>query len=241
VISKIVLTLATTTAVELVERLPDDLGQYGLAEPDIRVAVAMPEGREQPKALLVGGVTSDRSRYAMLEGGEIVFTVGSDFAAALARELREAAVLDFRRAAATRVQFLAGGQKYVAVKTDNGWSVESPEGFSVASAAIEDELLHLSRLEAEKFVTYATGELAQYGLLKPRAVVRIETPGKIAAVSVGDMHERGYYYATSTTVEGVFLLDPGDIINVLEPARLFTEPAADEEPAGAPEEGVSAQ
>lgn len=238
VVSKIVLGLATTTALELVERLPVDLGVYGLAEPDIKVAVAMGEGLEQPKALLVGAVTSESSRYAMFEGGEIVFTIGSDFASALGRELREAAVFDFRRGAATRVEFLAGGEKYVALKTDNEWSAESPEGFSVASAAIEDELLHLLRLEAERFVTYATGDLARYGLLKPRAVVRVEAQGRIAALSVGDMHERGYYYATSNTVEGVFLLDPGDMINVLDPERLFDRPAIGaDEPAGAPEEG----
>jgi len=234
VVSKIVLGLSTTTAEDLLERLPEDLAKYGLDEPAIEVAVKMPEGEEQPRRLLVGDACDAGGRFAMLEGGEMVFTIDKDFAAALGRELREAAVLDFPRSSATRVEFLADGGRFTVVKAEGEWKVEEPEGFSVTSAAVEDELVNLSRLETEKFVTYTTADLAEYGLLRPRAAVRIEAGEVVAALSVGDMHERGVYYATSTSVDGVFLLDPGDIINVLEPARLFEETGADAEDTGSP-------
>ncbi len=225
VVERIILGLATTTAVDLVEKHPRDLAAYGLHEPEIKVSANLSDTPDQPRAILVGRPAEGGGRYAMLEGGDLVFTIAGEFATALRRELKEPRVLDFARTAAGRVEFVKGDIEYVAVKVDGRWMVESPEGFGVASAAIEDELLHLSRLETEKFETYTTGRLADYGLVRPQAVVRIETPQEVAAISVGDMHPRGLYYATSTTVDGVFLLDPGDLINILEPGRLFEEPA----------------
>jgi len=55
----------------------EGLGQYGLDEPTIRAEVrAKPEdGEEETHVLLVGGQAEENSYYAMLEGGEYVFTL----------------------------------------------------------------------------------------------------------------------------------------------------------------------
>ncbi len=223
VVPRIVLGLATTTASALVERMPSDLAPYGLDEPSVRVSVKMPQDQPQPKALLLGKVAEGGDWYAMLEGGDLVFRMSRDAAKVFRQELRRPQVLSFIRTEATRVEFSGGGETRAIVKADGKWTVESPEGSNVDSAMVEDELYHLSTLETPEFVRYETGQLEEYGLLKPRAVIRIETPSGVAALSVGDTEQSGHHYATSSTVDGVFLLNPGDILNILEPTRLITE------------------
>lgn len=216
------MNLATTTAAELVERDPVQLALYGLDDPQIVVRVTVSGDGEKPRALLVGKRAENGQHYAMLEGGGIVFTISKGFAMSLKRELRDTMVLLFSRAQASRVEFSAGDAAFAVARDAGEWKVESPEGGSVRTAAIEDELIGLSRLRTERFVRYETAALEEYGLLKPRAVVRIETPSGIAALSIGDVAPSGHYYGASTTVEGVFLINPGDVINVMDPARLFT-------------------
>ncbi|MHC4713260.1 MAG: DUF4340 domain-containing protein [Planctomycetota bacterium] len=223
VVPRIILGLATTTASALVERAPSDLAQYGLDEPSVRVSVKVGEEEPQPKALLLGNVAEGGDWYAMLEGGDLVFKMARDVAKVFRQELRRPQVFSFGRAEATRVEFRRDEETWSIVKADGTWTVESPEGSKVDSAMVEDELYHLSALETPEFVRYETTQLEQYGLLKPRAVIRIETPSGVAALSVGDTEQSGHHYATSSTVDGVFLINPGDILNILEPTRLITE------------------
>jgi len=224
VVSRIVLALATTTASSLVEQNPRDLSAYGLDNPGITVRVDLADTQEQPAALFVGKFAEDRQRYAMLDGGNLVFTIDKDFARNLMRELRDSGVMYFSRTQVESVEFMAEGTVYKAVRTPDGvWTVEAPQGTSVKSTVIEDELMNLARLETERFVRYDTASLGDYGLLKPAAVVRVETPSGVTALSLGDKAPSGHYYATSTAVDGVFLIDPGDVINVVEPSKLFEQ------------------
>jgi hypothetical protein len=232
IVSRILIAFATKPiASTLVEAQPADLSAYGLDVPSIRVSVEVRvgEGEKQPAALLVGKPAKDGECYAMLEGGDLVFTISSDFARALKSEPRDGAVMAFSRQAATAVEFSKGNDAFRFTKNVDGeWIVEAPEGFITHSTVIEDELISISRIEAVRFITYETKDLVQYGLLVPVAVVRVETPSGVAALSVGEMAPSGHYYATSTLVDGVFLVDPGGLINVFNPARLLDLPSDDE-------------
>ncbi len=229
VMMRLTVALAKTRAVSLVEHSPKDLSPYGLDKPVIQVSFEMSSpGETAPKTLLIGKAAKGGDSYAMLKGGDVVFTVKKSFVATLGRELRDTAVFSFARADAQEIEFRKGEKVWALKKTDGKWSVESPQGYTVATPAVEDELGDLASLDTSRFVSYKTEKLATYGLEKPQAVVRIISPSGVAALSVGDMAKSGYYYATSTTVEGVFLLTPGDLLYVLEPAKLIEEKAAPE-------------
>ena len=227
-------TIATTRAEKLIERSPSDLARYGLDAPAVKVSCAMEKG-DAPKALLVGGAADGGARYAMLEGGDIVFTLSSAVARAFLDEPRDPRVFAFRPSDAARVEFYKGADKYVFEKTGAVWSATAPESAQVDAGALARELTHLSTLLASKFVTFETQQLAQYGLDKPQAVARIVAgDGKVAALSIGGMAPSGYYYATSTLVDGVFLLTPGDVMAVFEPRKLLSASALST-PSGVPE------
>lgn len=227
--------LASTTAVDLIERNPADLAKFGLAEPEVRIVFTLsPPEAEQPRVLLIGKAAASGDRYAMLEGGDVVFTVKKGLASALADEVRDPAVFSFLRRQPDRVEFRTEAVNCILKPAKDSWTVESPEGYTVSGGAVVDELEHLGSLETVKFVSYKTENLSEYGLAKPRAVVRIVLPSGVAALSVGDMAKTGHYFAASTTVDGVFLLTPGDLINVLEPEKLLKKEATPEPAASQP-------
>ncbi|MCD6405447.1 MAG: DUF4340 domain-containing protein [Planctomycetes bacterium] len=229
VMMHLAIALATTRAVDLVERSPQDISLYGLDKPAIRIGFEMSSPEEAaPGTLLIGKAAESGDSYAMLEGGDVVFTVKKVFVRTLGRELRDTSVFAFTRGAAQEIEFRKGKKSWVLKKADGKWSVESPEGYAVATTAVEDELGNLAAIETSRFVSYKTEKLATYGLEKPQAVVRVISPSGVAALSVGDMAKSGHYYATSTTVEGVFLLTPGDLLCVLEPGKLIEEKTAQE-------------
>jgi hypothetical protein len=220
----IAMTLATTRAETLVERNPADLAKYGLDNPAVKVSLAMKTG-EAPAPLLVGAAADGGRRYAMLEGGDIVFTLNSTVSKAFLDEARDARIFAFSPAGASRVELYRNTDKYVFEKTGAEWSASAPEGARVEVAALARELTHLTGLQTSKFVTFETQQLAQYGLDKPQAVVRIVSGDRVAALSVGSMAPSGHYYATSSLVDGVFLLTPGDVMTVFEPRKVLAASA----------------
>jgi len=211
--------LATLRAVDLVERAPEDLVEYGLDAPGARVEF---ETAEDVEPLLVGTHAPGGTRYAMLDGGDLVFTVRQELQEALDREVRENEILSFDPEAAEEVEFRKAGRVYSLSRSGGEWKVDSPEGASVESAAVADELRHLSQLETPRFISYRTENLGDYGLENPTAVVRVLTGDGVAALSLGDEARSGLRYGTSTTLDGVFLLVTGDVRNVLEPEHLVT-------------------
>ena len=225
--------LATIRAVELVEDNVTDPAKYGLDKPSVRIDFEMASGTK-PKSLLTGAAADGGKRYAVLEGTQIVFTVAADFGRAILDEVRDTKVFSFKPADVTRVELTTGDRKVLLVKSDKDWKAEAPADRTVSQSGVWGELSHLSQLLTTKFMNYTAADLANYGLDKPQATARIAMPTGVAVLSVGAMAQTGHYYATSTTVTGVFLLTPGDVAKVLEPESLFETPPAGQAPA--PEE-----
>jgi hypothetical protein len=217
--------LATLRAEGLVEMNPQDLLKYGLDKPFIRIDFEMLAASAKPKAVLIGATADGGERYAMLESGDLVFTLGADFVRALLDEVRDTRVFTYKPSDANRVEFIVGDAKTVLVKGDKDWKAESPADATVSQSAVWNELSRLSQLVTAKFASYKSTDLEKYGLDKPRAVVRVIMPMGVAALSVGSMTDTGHYYCTSTTVEGVFLMTPGDVERVLDPGKLLEIPA----------------
>jgi len=234
--------LAATSAVELLESTASGLTTYGLDKPAARIDFHMLDGAEAPKSLLIGKPAGQGRRYAMLDGSPFVFTIASSVARTVFDEVRDTAAFSFRPSDVSRVEFTVGEKKVTLAKSDNTWAVEEPEDMTVPKSAIDAELAELAGLATDKFVTYKSADLAQYGLEKPQAVVRVTLASGAAALSVGTLAPTGHYYATSTTVDGVFLLTPGDAAMLLAPDRLLETPvlapgAAEEPPQREAPEG----
>ena len=219
--------LATTRATALVDENASDLARYGLDRPAVRLDFQMSSSAaKKPRSLLVGKPAETGGRYALLEGDRLVFTINPIFARSLMDEPRDTSVFSFNTSSANVIEFTGGDAKVSFSKEGDKWTVTAPAPAAGAppfdpGGAVSAELAHLAGIRTPKFVSYRTAELAKYGLEKPRAVVRITLPSGAAALSVGAVAESGYYYGTSTTLDGVFLLTPGDVLYVLEPSKLL--------------------
>jgi len=222
-------SLAVTRAVEIVDEKATDFAKYGLDKPTVKLSVTVQPGKPQPNALLVGSALEGSKRYAMIDGTPLVFTIPSGFARALFDEPRDPRILQFKVADATSIEYTKGDKKYVLKKVSENWVLEQPESSQVDQPTVTGELARLAGLTTGKFVDFTTQKLADYGLEKPQAVVRVVLPTSVAALSVGNIEpSTGCYYATSTTVDGIFLLTPGDVSKIITPERIaLAKPVAE--------------
>ena len=77
-VTGITIALSRLRAQELIARAPKDLKQYGLDMPAIEVAIECDKGgSRETTTLKVGKKTKDGAFYAMLAGGDLVFTIPS--------------------------------------------------------------------------------------------------------------------------------------------------------------------
>jgi len=136
----------------------------------------------------------------------------------------------------TEAQFIRADSTLTLALTDKLWSVVVPAGATLNQTAFQDALAVLAAVRTEKFVNYVSSDLAAYSLDKPQAIVRLTSPSGVTALSIGAAAQSGYYYATSTTVDGVFLLTPADLVTLFAPEQLLQSLGVGST-IGAPEEG----
>ena len=156
----------------------EDVRKAGLDKPEYEVVLSMPAAsREATIALHKDG---DRILSASSLADKIILVEGSILSELGKKpdEYREKKVAVFDSWDADRISIAAGGVSLSAVKEKAGdvdkWLLESDGKADADASKIEMFLRKLSGLEAAGFID-APGGLAEYGLDKPRAEVKVRT------------------------------------------------------------------
>jgi hypothetical protein len=204
--------LSTLETQHVVEENPEDLKQFGLAEPRAEISFRL-AGTKEPKQLLIGNKTATGGDvYAKVGPEKRVLLVPGYLESTFVRttfDLRDKSALKFDRDKADQITIAAGG-KTVRVKKDGGeWLLAEPVAARADFGVIEGLLGRLSGAQMKAIVSAepSEAELKKYGLAAPAVTVRTGAGSSQAALAVGSDAGDGNVYARDLSRPQVFTLE----------------------------------
>jgi hypothetical protein len=199
-------------AERLVEQGTPDKRAYGLDEPWVvltRSSVpARPGGREAESVLVVGSEVPDGggSRYAMVEGQNVVFTIGPETLKVLDSEPRERRVLEFPPNRVERLVLRSPGldrefrREAKALSGQSAWTpVAGTDMRGLDQSRLDQLVSALSTLRANRFAQYLGEFPPEAGLDAPRLSIEVELKGGLGSrrLRIGSRTADGLAYATT--------------------------------------------
>lgn len=190
--------LATLRALRATD-YPDetvDLETYDLAEPRLRVTVAL-AGGAPPEVLLVGGGNAKKEVYVKTAASPVVYTVGDWAGRDLDKPLddfRDKTLLVFAKDDVRRIEVSGRVEApFALLRGDDGvWSMEGEERPVRQPDAIQ-YLTDVSTLQGHAVVADAVGDLATYGLEPPAFAIRLvgESGADLGGILLGKTEVEG--------------------------------------------------
>jgi hypothetical protein len=195
-----------------VDEAPDDLKQFGLAEPRSEVSFRL-AGEKEPKRLLVGNKTAT--------GGDVYAKVGADKRVVLIPgylestfvrstfDMRDKSALKFEREKVDGLTVVSGG-KTVRIKRDaNEWMLAEPVVARADFGTVEGILGRLSGAQMKSIVSAepSDADMKKYGLTAPATTVRLTSGSAQTALALGGDAGEGNLYARDLSRPMVFTLE----------------------------------
>jgi hypothetical protein len=171
-------SLASLDVQRVVEEMPADLGQYGLAMPKLEVAFRT-KGQTELRRLQIGDKTpTGGDVYVKRPDESRVFLVSSfieDTFKRSAFDLRDKTLLTFDRDKITALELTNASGTMRFERKGANWTFVQPRRMRADFAAMETTITSLSAVLAQKFVVDSAtpAELAQYGLTRPSATASV--------------------------------------------------------------------
>lgn len=207
-ISGVTSNLSTAEIQRVVDENPADLKEYGLAEPRIEVAF---KAGGTAHTLRIGDKTPPGSDlYARVDDQKKVFLIPSHLESSFNKttfDFRDKAALKVERDKVDALEVATADRQLRIAKKDGDWRVSSPVDARADFTAVESLLGRLSSAQMKSIAAPDAADLAQYGLDKPAATVRIGTGSSQATLLVGKAAEAGNVYAKDQSRPAVFTLE----------------------------------
>lgn len=199
-------SLSSLEIQRVVDENPPDLGEYGLAEPRLRVTFKTGSGEH---ALLVGAKTPPGTDlYAKRASDTSVFLIPSYLESTFDKDtfdLRDKRVVKVDREKLDALEVAAGGRTLRIAKAGDEWQIAAPLQARGDFSAIEGLVSRLSGLQMKSVVDEA--EAAKVSFDKPAATARFETGSSQATVVIGREAAPGTVYARDLSRPLVFTVD----------------------------------
>ena len=168
---------------------PEDLGIYGLIQPQIQVVISA-KGSE-PETLLVGKKTGE-SVYVKTASEQPVYLVDAGIVDDLGKgmlDLRDKEVLDFMQGDVKRLELKRKDKTIVCIKQERDWRIIEPVKQKAENYKVDGILSKIDEMKTEKFVAEEASQLSEYGLDQPDVEVTLtfkddKTVGTPHAVSL---------------------------------------------------------
>ena len=218
-------------AEKLVAEKADELSEYGLDDPPLRVTLTLKaEDDEKPQqhSLIIGKKVEsaagdeDESRstasssgteqyYAKEPAGDLVFTIAADKVEPLQGELRERKIFSVLSSEVIGVTLNYHDRKLELQYTtpegesEKQWSFAGEAPFELDKEKVKTLIDGLANLQAQRFAQYE-GELKdEYGLAEPALVVEITLSGdEKKTLSIGAAKDDALYAASGDLEGAVF-------------------------------------
>ncbi len=222
----IVSALQSANHERIIDETPDDLGRFGLAEPELSVTLNLTDGGTRSIAF-GGGTPVGFNVFVRTGEDETVYTTGSslkDTANKTLYDLRERSILSFTDADVRRVELARDGADVTVERQPdlgdgiNRWMLSAP---LEARADADTVSSLLQRLRTGNAVAFATDEpseeqIAEFGLDDPEITVRLwtEESSSLTLLIGGSSEEPSGRYARREGSDAVMII-PTNVVNEL--------------------------
>jgi hypothetical protein len=178
----------------------NDLKQYGLAEPAVKLEVKLKNGQTH-RVELGSKDPSEASAYARIDGAQNVALVASALLTSSDKslnDLRDRSVLGATQyeLASVRVNNEAGS--FELEKKESEWRIKSPVEGPADESAVSSMLSSLTGAKAAEIVSETADDLAKYGLDKSKLSIAAKlTTGSERTIAIGSKVDGNYYAKAS--------------------------------------------
>jgi len=225
-VAGLVTTLSSSTIKRTLDKKPsqEDLKNFALAPPNVKVSVTLKSGLTLPN-LTVGAKTPlGDSTYAQRSNDPAVYLADGSLGDALAREpddLRDRTVLPFPSEPIARLEVAMGPKSIAIARNDQEqWMLEAPIKAPAKPEAVNQYIAALATLRARSFVDNAT-DLKKYGLDKPAIRIVLGTKGgkNLATLEAGQSGNA--YFARREGDPTIFAIDEGSYKALFQDEGIF--------------------
>jgi hypothetical protein len=156
----------------------DELATYGLKDPSATITL-YEKGEKKIGTIRFGkGKGEKEACYAIAEEGDSIYKIKPEFMnkdlPATLDEIREKKLLDFSRYQVARIEATDGGKRVVLEKSKGSWKLTQPESRSVEEKDVNELVTLLSDLEANRFISQGSKDLASFGLDQPGTTITLK-------------------------------------------------------------------
>jgi hypothetical protein len=224
-ISGMASNLASLEVQRVVDDQAADFKQYGL-DP-AKVSVTFKSGGKEQTLLLGSKTPTGADLYARLPTSPRVFLVSSYLEATFNKtsfDLRDKTVLKIDREKVDRVEVENGDRAMAFAKQGADWRITSPFDARADFGAVEGIVGRLNTAPMKSIAAAEVKdpkELAEYGLDKPAATVRVISGSSQAGLAIGKSAGEGTVYAKDLSRPMVFTIESGLADELKKPADDF--------------------
>jgi hypothetical protein len=175
-VDQIINTLANGTWEREITPLPQDLDEFGLADPEIEVAISA-KGLSEPRKALIGTESPTGNMRYVRVGQErrvlLVYARLKDVLDKTLDDLRDKHILRFKEDDVFKIAWRADEKTFVAEKRENKWVLTEPAGKKSTESEITSLVLRLQGLKFKKIYEKTGHPLSYYSLDKPYGMIRV--------------------------------------------------------------------
>lgn len=175
-VQRIVDTFADGSWEREVTPLPEDVTDFGIAEPEIEVTLSV-KGISEPKRVLVGAENpAGNMRYVRVNQEERLLLVRAHFIDVLdknADDLRDKRIIRFKEDAVAKVVWRIDNKSFEAERKENKWALMEPAAAKIDQSRINSLIWRLEGLKFKKIFEKPDHPFSYYGLEKPSGAARL--------------------------------------------------------------------
>ena len=222
-VDQIIHTLANGTWEREITLLLQDLADFGLADPEIEVALSG-KGLSEPRKVLIGAESpTGNMRYVRVGEEGRVLLIYARFKDVLDKtpdKLRDKHILRFKEDDVFKIVWHADEKTFVAEKKENKWVLVEPAGKKITESEIRSLVWRLEGLKFKKIYEKPEHPVSYYGLDRPHSMIRVMNKEKqiIGDLSFGMRKEPTVsYYAKAEGRSTVYELSYDFVKDLPEP------------------------
>ncbi len=178
----------------------NDLKQYGLAEPAVKLEVKLKSGQTH-RVELGAKAPGDVSAYAKIDGAQNIGLVSAGLlnnADKSLNDLRDRSVLGATQYELNSIKVASEGGSYELEKKESEWNIKTPVEAPADEGQVNSLLADLTGAKATEVVSENADDPAKYGLDKSKnsITVKLATGGE-RTINIGSKVDDGYYAKAS--------------------------------------------
>ena len=200
--------LSTLEVQSVVDENPGDLAEYGLAPP--RIEVTFKAGGQEHKLLVGRKTPPGTDLYAKRADEKRVFLIPSYLEGTFNKstfDLRDKTVLKLDRDKIDSLGVTSARASLEFRKADGEWQMAAPVKARADFSTVDSIVSRLHTLQMKSLVAPEAAKLAEYGLDKPSATIRLGSGSSQAVLVIGKEAGEGVVYAKDQSRPAIITID----------------------------------